>query len=235
MIIFAFNRGRGNSDKNHNQEMEDTYKHKGLRRQLIDSIRNKGIKDEHVLSAMYKIPRHLFFDSSFLKFAYEDKPFPIGEGQTISQPFTVAFMTELLTIQKGEKVLEVGTGSGYQACILEELGGRVYTIERHKALYQKARKTALNLNYRIKVFYGDGYKGLPTYAPFDKIMITAGAPDIPNVLTDQLKPGGRMVIPVGGESLQHMITLDKTEKGEIVRQNWGDFRFVPLLPGRDED
>ncbi|MCF8303860.1 MAG: protein-L-isoaspartate(D-aspartate) O-methyltransferase [Bacteroidales bacterium] len=215
--------------------MEDSYKHKGLRRQLIDAIRRKGIKDERVLEAMDKIPRHLFFDSSFLKFAYEDKPFPIGEGQTISQPYTVAFMTELLNVQKGEKVLEVGTGSGYQACIIEELGGRVYTVERHKALYQKAKKNAEKLSYRIKVFYGDGYKGLPTYGPFDKIIVTAGSEGTPQALIDQLKPGGRMVIPIGSSDLQHMITLDKSQEGEIIEKSWGGFRFVPLLPGKDED
>ncbi len=178
--------------------MEDTYKHKGLRKQLVDQINRKGITSRAVLAALNKVPRHLFMDSSFLEFAYEDKPFPIGSGQTISQPYTVAFQTELLEIKKGDKVLEVGTGSGYQACILMEMGARVYTIERQKNLYIKTKSLLLSMGYKPKsMSYGDGYKGLPAYAPFDKIIVTAGAPYVPDELIQQLKLGGYLVIPVG--------------------------------------
>ncbi len=160
--------------------MIDSYKHKGLRKQLVDLVRQKGIRDERVLQAMESVPRHFFFDSSFLAFAYEDKPFPIGAGQTISQPYTVAFQTELLQIRKGEKVLEIGTGSGYQACILSTLGAKVFTIERIKSLYVKTKESLPLMGYnQVKVFFGDGYKGLPAYAPFHKILITAAAPYFP--------------------------------------------------------
>lgn len=207
----------------------DSYRHKGMRRQLVASIRKKGIRDEFVLKAMNAVPRHLFMDSSFLEFAYEDKPFPIGSGQTISQPYTVAFQTELLNIKKDDKVLEVGTGSGYQACILMEMGARIYTIERQRSLYIKAKHLFTELGYKPKVLtYGDGYNGLPAYAPFDKIIVTAGAPFIPDALTDQLKPGGILVIPVG-DDIQIMKRLIKTGDGSLVEENHGTFRFVPLL------
>jgi protein-L-isoaspartate(D-aspartate) O-methyltransferase len=207
----------------------DSYRHKGMRKKLVDSIRKKGIRDEAVLNALNAVPRHLFMDSSFLEFAYEDKPFPIGSGQTISQPYTVAFQTELLNIKKDDRVLEVGTGSGYQACILMEMGARIYTIERQRSLFLKTKSVFSELGYKPKmVAYGDGYNGLPAYAPFDKIIVTAGAPFIPDALTDQLKPGGILVIPVG-EDIQIMKRLIKTEEGSIVEENHGTFRFVPLL------
>jgi len=214
--------------------MEDTYKHRGLRRKLIDSIRMKGIRNERLLQAMEEVPRHYFFDSSFLKFAYEDKPFPIGSGQTISQPYTVAFQTELLHIEKNDKVLEVGTGSGYQACILSRLGAKVYSIERIKDLYTKTKSLLPKIDCNnIKIFYGDGYKGLPTFAPFDKILVTAAAPYIPDALIDQLKIGGILVIPVGASGSQIMYRLTKTSDNDYETEDHGLFRFVPLLEDRD--
>ena len=195
--------------------MIDSFKHKGLRQQLVEEIKAKGIKDKEVLDAIGKIPRHLFLDSSFLEFAYQDKPFPIGSGQTISQPYTVAFQTELLDIDKGDKVLEIGTGSGYQACVLLELGAKVFSIERQKRLFEKTRVFLPKLNYRPRLFYGDGYKGLPTFAPFDKILITAAAPGIPDELLKQLKPGGRLVIPVGSSEIQEMLSLDKVSESDF--------------------
>ena len=215
--------------------MIDTYKHKGLRKQLIETIRSKGIKDETVLNAIEKIPRHFFFDSSFLMFAYEDKAFPIAAGQTISQPYTVAFQTELLELKKGEKVLEIGTGSGYQACILAEMGAKVFSIERQRVLFDKAVKFIPSIGYLVKLFYGDGYKGLPTFAPFDKIIVTAGAPRIPQPLIDQLKAGGILVIPLGAGDVQVMTTITKINDTEIIKQEHGDFRFVPLLENKAKD
>jgi len=209
--------------------MIDTYKHKGLRKQLVSTIREKGIVDEEVLNAIGKIPRHLFLDSSFLEFAYQDKPFPIGSGQTISQPYTVAFQTELLEVKPGEKVLEIGTGSGYQACVLEELGAKVFTIERQKKLYMKSKKFLAKLNYKAKIFYGDGYKGLPAFAPFDKILITAGAPELPSGLASQLKTGGMIVVPLGRGGIQVMARFIKEEDGSTRKEDHGTFRFVPLL------
>jgi len=213
----------------------DSYRHKGMRKQLVDSIRLKGIADEAVLQALNAIPRHIFMDSSFLEFAYEDKPFPIGSGQTISQPYTVAFQTALLEVKKDDKILEVGTGSGYQASILMNMGARVYTIERQRALYMKAKQLLSELGYRPKLItYGDGYKGLPTYAPFDKIIVTAGAPFVPEALIDQLKSGGYLVIPVG-EDIQVMKRIIKTMEGGIVEEDHGTFRFVPMLYNKSND
>jgi len=209
--------------------MVDTYKHKGLRKQLVNTIRDKGIIDEDVMEAIGKIPRHLFLNSSFLEFAYQDKPFPIGSGQTISQPYTVAFQTELLEVSPGEKVLEIGTGSGYQACVLEELGAKVFTIERQKKLYLKSKKFLAKLGYKAKLFYGDGYKGLPAFAPFDKILITAGAPDLPDDLAAQLKTGGFIVVPLGRSEIQVMARFIKDADGKMRKENHGTFRFVPLL------
>lgn len=209
--------------------MIDTYKHKGLRKQLVDQIREKGIEDEAVLKAINKIPRHLFLDSSFLEFAYQDKPFPIGSGQTISQPYTVAFQTELCEIRPGHKVLEIGTGSGYQACVLEELGAKVFTIERQKKLYTRSKKFLAELGYKAKVFYGDGYKGLPAFAPFDRILITAGAPELPKGLTDQVKPGGMIIVPLGRGDIQVMVRYVKEADGSLRKEDHGTFRFVPLL------
>jgi protein-L-isoaspartate(D-aspartate) O-methyltransferase len=210
--------------------MIDSFRHKGLRKLLVQTIRQKGISDPNVLQAIEKVPRHFFFDSSFLEFAYEDKPFPIGAGQTISQPYTVAFQTELLKTGKGDRVLEIGTGSGYQACILAELGGKVFTIERQKSLFDKTSKLLQKLGYSgIKMFYGDGYKGLPPFAPFDRIIITAAAPFIPDPLLDQLKTGGIMVIPVGPDDVQIMTTITKTSDTTWEKREHGAFRFVPML------
>jgi len=212
--------------------MLDTFKHKGLRKKLVETVKQKGIQDERVLEAIGKIPRHFFMDSSFLAFAYDDKPFPIGCGQTISQPYTVAFMTELLAISKGEKVLEVGTGSGYQACVLMELGAKVFTIERQRDLFLKTKEFLPSIGYNPRMFYGDGYKGLATWAPFDKIMVTAGAPFIPENLCDQLKIGGIMVILVGDGDFQTMKKVVKTADG-IDIEEYGYFRFVPLLKDKE--
>jgi protein-L-isoaspartate(D-aspartate) O-methyltransferase len=216
--------------------MVDSYRHKGLRKKLVDDIAAKGITDRRILEAIDTIPRHAFLDSSFLEFAYEDKPFPIGSGQTISQPYTVAFQTQLLDVRKGEKILEIGTGSGYQACILAELGAKVFTIERQRKLYQKTKTFLSTIGYRqIKCFYGDGYKGVPAFAPFDKILITAAAPEIPAELLNQLKPGGLLVIPLGSGDAQTMIRLTKQENGTITEDHFGTFRFVPLLKDKADD
>jgi protein-L-isoaspartate(D-aspartate) O-methyltransferase len=209
--------------------MVDSYKHKGLRKQLVNTVREKGIIDERILEAIGKIPRHLFLDSSFLEFAYQDKPFPIGSGQTISQPYTVAFQTSLLEVEPKDKILEIGTGSGYQACVLEEMGAKVFSIERQKKLYLKYKKFLASLGYKSKIFYGDGYKGLPAFAPFDKILITAGAPGLPKDLVDQLKPGGMIVIPIGRGGVQIMTRYFKDDDGSMQKEEHGNFRFVPLL------
>lgn len=212
-------------------QMQDTFRDKGLRKGLLAEVRAKGITDENVLAAMYRIPRHLFVDSAFKELAYRDQALRIGAGQTISQPYTVAFQTQLLQVKKGEKILEVGTGSGYQAAVLAELGARVYTIERQKELYETAREflPRLNAQYKVRFFFGDGYKGLPAFAPFDKVIVTCGAPYIPDELIRQLKPGGRAVIPVGEGDVQKMMLVLKSESGEVTAEEKGDFRFVPML------
>lgn len=215
--------------------MIDTYKHKGMRKQLVETIREKGITNEHVMEAIGEIPRHYFLDSSFLEFAYQDKPFPIGSGQTISQPYTVAFQTQLLEVKPGDKVLEIGTGSGYQVCVLEKLGAKVFSIERQKKLYHKTKKFLSGLGYKAKLFYGDGYKGLPTFAPFNKILITAGAPELPEALVSQLKPGGMLVIPIGMSDEQVMVRFIKEEDGSLRKEEHGSFRFVPLLKELADD
>ncbi|KAF0202871.1 MAG: protein-L-isoaspartate carboxylmethyltransferase [Bacteroidetes bacterium] len=207
----------------------DTFRHKGLRKKLVEVVRQKGITDENVLNAMEIVPRHWFFDSGFLEFAYEDKAFPIGAGQTISQPYTVAFQTQLLQVKRGDKILEVGTGSGYQASILYQMGAKVFSIERQKALYSKSKIMLPEAGFMIKVFFGDGYKGLPSFAPFDKIIVTAGAPFIPEQLTAQLKPGGILVIPVNESDAQTMTTVTKLADGTLETMQHGRFRFVPLL------
>jgi len=209
--------------------MIDNFKHKGLRKQLVQTIKAKGIKDEKVLLAVQSVPRHFFFDSSFLEHAYADNPFPIGFGQTISQPYTVAYQTELLQIKKGDRVLEIGTGSGYQACILNVMGAKVFSIERQKGLYIKTKALLSELGYSIKLFFGDGYKGLPTFAPFDKIIVTAAAPYLPDALIDQLKPGGILVVPLGKGNVQIMTSIIKKSKDDYERIEHGSFRFVPLL------
>lgn len=216
--------------------MTDTYKHKGMRKALVEEVRKKGIKDMAVLEAIGKIPRHLFLDSSFDRFAYQDVAFPIGSGQTISQPYTVAFQSELLEITKGQKILEVGTGSGYQACVLVELGAKVYSIERQRNLYAKTKKFVEKLGYRMNLFYGDGYKGLPTYGPFDKIIVTAGAPEIPKDLLIQLKVGGWMVIPIGDQDKGQIMTkITRVTESEFAQKTYGNFAFVPMLKNRAAD
>jgi protein-L-isoaspartate(D-aspartate) O-methyltransferase len=208
--------------------IEDNYRQRGLRNKLVKKLRQKGILDEALLSAVGRVPRHVFFDDALLTHAYEDKAFPIGEGQTISQPYTVAFQTEKLNLRHGDKVLEIGTGSGYQACILLELGARLYTIEYNRTLFEKAREFLPALGYRPYFFYGDGSRGLPAKAPFDKIIVTAGAPVIPVALTDQLADNGVLVIPVGDREKQTMVKLTKT-KGKLVKEESDYFAFVPLL------
>jgi protein-L-isoaspartate(D-aspartate) O-methyltransferase len=211
----------------------DSYKHKGLRKKLVTEISEKGITNKDVLAAIAKIPRHLFMDSSFLEFAYVDKAFPIGEGQTISQPYTVAFQTQLLEIKKGDKVLEIGTGSGYQSCVLIEMGAKVFTVERIKGLYDKSKLFLPSIDYNPKMFFGDGYKGLPAYAPFDKIIVTAGAMQIPDSLLKQLKIGGKLVIPIGNGDIQVMTTITKISETKNEKKEWGTFRFVPLLGNKE--
>lgn len=211
--------------------MVDSFRHKGLRKKLIEELQKKGITDEAVLGAIGTIPRHLFLESSFLEFAYQDNAFPIGAGQTISQPYTVAVQSTLLNIKRGDKVLEIGTGSGYQAAVLHLMGAKVFSIERQKELYLKTKELMKNLNYRINLFYGDGYQGLPAFAPFNKIIITCGAPIIPEKLLDQLKVGGIIVIPLGDE-VQTMTTITKKSETEYVHEEHGQFRFVPMLENR---
>jgi protein-L-isoaspartate(D-aspartate) O-methyltransferase len=201
---------------------------------MVEGIRIKGIKDERVLEAMGKVPRHLFMDSSFLQFAYKDQAFPIGAGQTISQPFTVAMQTQLLQVERMDKILEVGTGSGYQSAVLIEMGATVYTIERQKELYLKVQAILPQIGYHPKFFFGDGYKGLPTYGPFDKIIVTAGAPTIPEELLAQLKVGGRMVLPMGPREKQTMYVVVKTSDTEYYKESHGTFVFVPMLKGTDK-
>ncbi len=215
--------------------MEDLYRHKGMRKKLVESIRKKGIQDERVLEAINTIPRHFFLDSSFLEFAYEDKPFPIGSGQTISQPYTVAFQSELLQVAKGEKILEIGTGSGYQACILEHLGAKVFTIERQKRLFDKTKRFLQENGYKVKIFYGDGNLGLATFGPFDKILITAAAPDLHTNLISQLKTGGIIVVPLGSGEVQTMMRYTKLPDGRLEAESFGAFRFVPLLGEKAND
>ena len=212
---------------------EDTYRHKGLRKKLVDSIRDKGITDEKVLTAIMNIPRHFFLDTALQDIAYEDRAFPIAEGQTISQPYTVAYQTQLLQVKQYDKILEIGTGSVYQACVLAEMGAQVFTIERQKKLYEKNKHFVLKSKYpNIKFFYGDGFEGLPTYAPFDKIIITAAAPEIPPKLLEQLKPGGKMVLPRDEGVYQRMLRITKNEDGTYEEEAFENFSFVPMLKGK---
>lgn len=211
----------------------DDYKQKGLRRQLVESIKQKGITDENVLAAINNIPRHYFLDTAFESIAYEDRAFPIGEGQTISQPYTVAYQTQLLEVKPFEKVLEIGTGSAYQACVLGELKVNLYTIERQKKLFDEVKKFAFKSRYpTLRFFYGDGYEGLPTYAPFDKILVTAAAPSIPQKLLSQLKIGGKMVIPVGSGDVQRMKRITRVSETEFSEEVFDNFSFVPMLSGK---
>jgi protein-L-isoaspartate(D-aspartate) O-methyltransferase len=208
---------------------EDSYRHKGMRRALIRTLAEKGIREQKVLDAMLKVPRHVFFDQAFLEHAYQDKAFPIGEGQTISQPYTVAIQTELLDIRPGDKVLEIGTGSGYQCCILLELGARVYTIEYVKSLHQQAKTMLPAMGYRAHFIHGDGSKGYKPFAPYDKIIVTAGAPSLPDELIRQLAVPGKLVIPVGGSERQKMLTIEKLPGDKIIKQEHNYFSFVPLM------
>ena len=215
------------------RKFEDTYRHKGLRKKLIDSIRDKGITDENVFEAMMNIPRHYFLDTALEHIAYQDRAFPIGEGQTISQPYTVAYQSQLLEVKPYEKILEIGTGSAYQAIVLAEMGASIFTIERQKKLFELNKSFILKSKYPgIKFFYGDGFEGLPTYAPFDKIIITAAAPFIPPKLIEQLKPGGKMVIPLDDNGVQKMMRITKNEDGTLDEETFSNFSFVPMLQGR---
>jgi protein-L-isoaspartate(D-aspartate) O-methyltransferase len=217
------------------RKYDDTYRHKGLRRKLVETVRGKGITDEKVLAAIEAIPRHFFLDSAFDEVAYEDKAFPIAEKQTISQPYTVAYQTQLLEVKSFDKVLEIGTGSAYQASVLAEMGAQVYTIERQKKLFEGNKKFAFIKKYpNIKFFYGDGYEGLPTFAPFDKVLITAAAPIIPPKLVEQMKAGGMMVIPVGEGDVQTMKRLIKQPDGSVKEEVYDNFSFVPMLGGKNE-
>lgn len=212
--------------------LTDTYRHKGLRKKLIETLRQQGVRDERVLEAMDSVPRHFFLSSAFLEFAYENRAFSIGAGQTISHPSTVARQTELLQLERGDKVLEIGTGSGYQTCVLCEMGAKVWSIERQKELYDQTTPLIDQLGYRPKLYFGDGYKGKPAFAPFDKIIVTCGAPFVPQELLGQLKIGGRMIIPVGEGSTQIMLEITRIADNEYTRQEHGNFKFVPMLADR---
>lgn len=208
-----------------------------MRQQLVNSLREGGFTDERILSAINEVPRHVFLDSSFVEFAYSDQAFPIGSGQTISQPSTVAFQTFLLEVERGMKVLEIGTGSGYQACVLAALGAKVFSIERQRNLYFKTKEILEQLPYRVKCFLGDGFEGLPNYQPFDRVIITAGAPMLPPKLIEQLKPNGMMVIPMDNPQAegQTMMRITKLPDGTLKRESFGDYKFVPMLTGTGND
>lgn len=212
--------------------MRDSFKYKGMRRQLITELAAKGIEDQRVLNAFDVIPRHFFLDNAFAEQAYTNMAFQIGSGQTISHPYTVAFQTQLLQIKKGDKILEIGSGSGFQTCVLCELGAKVFSIERHKELHLKAKNSVSFLGYTARLSFGDGYKGLPTFAPFDKIIITCGAPEIPLELVKQLKVGGIMIIPVGAGEQQMMKRIIKTNEDDFSTEDLGVFSFVPMLEDR---
>ncbi len=212
--------------------MQDSFKYKGMRRQLIAELANKGIEDQRVLDAFDAIPRHFFLDNAFAEQAYTNMPFQIGSGQTISHPYTVAFQTQLLEIKKGDKILEIGSGSGFQTCVLCEMGAKVFSIERHKELHLKAKSIVRLLGYTARLSFGDGYKGLPNFAPFDKVIITCGAPEIPLELVKQLKVGGIMIIPVGAGEQQMMKRVIKTSETDVTDEDLGVFSFVPMLEDR---
>jgi protein-L-isoaspartate(D-aspartate) O-methyltransferase len=217
------------------RKYDDTYRHKGLRKKLVEVVKGKGITDEKVLAAIENIPRHFFLDSAFDEVAYEDRAFPITSGQTISQPYTVAYQTQLLEVKPFMKVLEIGTGSVYQASVLAEIGAQVFTIERQKKIFEANKKFSYIKKYlNIKFFYGDGYEGLPTYAPFDRVLITAAAPEIPQKLISQLKRGGIMVIPVGSGKTQTMKRITKQEDGTLKEEAFDLFSFVPMLGGKND-
>jgi protein-L-isoaspartate(D-aspartate) O-methyltransferase len=211
--------------------MTDTFEAKGKRKILVAELRQKGINDEEVLRAIDTVPRHLFMDAAFFSHAYVDKAFPITSGQTISQPYTVAVQSSLLKVKKRDKILEIGTGSGYQAAILAEMGAKVYTIERFRDLFIKAQRTLNSLGYSVDFFYGDGYEGKAQYGPFDGIIITAAAPEIPMTLIRQLKTGGRLVVPVGNSGSQVMTVVERTGEESFINSEHGNFIFVPMLKG----
>jgi protein-L-isoaspartate(D-aspartate) O-methyltransferase len=211
--------------------MTDSFEAKGKRKKLVDELRKQGISDEEVLRAMNTVPRHIFMDPAFLNHAYVDKAFPITSGQTISQPYTVAVQTSLLQVKKRDKVLEVGTGSGYQAAILAEMGVKVYTIERYRDLYIKAQRTLTSLGYSADFFFGDGYEGQKQYGPYDGILITAAAPEVPDALLQQLKTGGRLVVPLGKSDFQVMTVVTRTSQDSFEYSSHGTFVFVPMLKG----
>ena len=216
---------------------EDNYRHKGLRQQMVNQLRADGFTDERVLAALNEVPRHVFLDSSFVEYAYSDQPFAIGSGQTMSQPSTVAMQTSLLQVERGMKVLEVGTGSGYQACVLAAMGAKVFSIERQRNLFFRTKEILEQLPYRVKTFLGDGYEGLPKYGPFDRVIITAGAPMVPPRLIEQLKTNGVMVIPMDrdtGEG-QVMARITRLPDGTLSREEFGKFKFVPMLTGMAND
>ncbi|MFT3911554.1 MAG: protein-L-isoaspartate(D-aspartate) O-methyltransferase [Ferruginibacter sp.] len=215
------------------RKYEDSYRHKGLRKKLMDILREKGITDESVLEAMNNIPRHFFLDTALDNIAYENRAFPIAEGQTISQPYTVAYQTQLLQVKPQDKILEIGTGSTYQATVLVEMGAKVFTIERQKKLFEKTKDYIFRSKYpNLKFFYGDGFEGLPTFAPFDKVIITAAAPFIPPKLIAQLKPGGKMIVPVDEGDYQRMLRITKNADGSTSEEAFNNFSFVPMLTGK---
>ncbi len=212
--------------------MKDTYRHQGLRRQLIDALRQKGLRDERVLEAMLRLPRHFFLEAAFAEKAYQNVAFPIGVGQTISQPYTVAYQTSLLEVRKRDKVLEIGTGSGYQAAVLALLEARVFTIERQEFLYQKTKTLLQKIGLKgIRCYHRDGYKGMPEMMPFDKILVTCGAEEVPEALKSQLKIGGILVVPVGKEGRQKMLKITRLSSEEYNEESLEDFKFVPFLKG----
>lgn len=214
--------------------IKDSALHQGMRKKLVEEIEKKGITDKFVLEAIGKVPRHLFMESGFLNFAYRDQAFPIGAGQTISQPFTVAYQSQLLKVSPNDKILEIGTGSGYQAAVLIELGAMVFTIERQRELFLKVQQFLPSIGYNPRFFFGDGYKGLPSYGPFDGIVVTAAAPYIPEELKNQLKTGGRLVIPVNSEFHQIMTVVTRKSETEFDERHYGNFSFVPMLKGTSE-
>ena len=213
-------------------DFKDTYKHKGMRRNLISELREKGITDENVLKAFDNVPRHFFLELAFTEQAYSNVAFQIGAGQTISHPFTVAFQTQLLNIKKGDKVLEIGTGSGFQTSILCDMGAKVFSVERQRELYSNVGHILRHFHFTPRLSYGDGYKGLPSFAPFDGIIVTCGAPFVPDALLEQLKVGGKLVIPIGEGGVQRMKLITKVSEQEFETKDYGDFSFVPMLENK---
>ena len=214
------------------ESLKDDYRHKGLRKRLVKELEEKGIDDRDVLRAIEEVPRHIFLDGAFLEYAYQDRAFPIDSGQTISQPYTVARQSSLLQVKRSHRILEVGTGSGYQAAVLDRMRGRVVSVERHKKLYEKARYVLERYGFKVRCLFGDGYEGAPAFAPFDRILVTCGAPDIPDSLLDQLAPGGLMVVPVGEEE-QRMKLVQKDAEGRVSVEDYGAFWFVPMIDRKE--